>query len=229
MPPGLLHIENVTKNFLPQKGTHLVLDSITLTFKQNHTYALTGQSGAGKSTLIHLLAGIDTPTSGTLFFNTIPINNQNQQYKEQYLNKTVGLLLQRPYLIDELTPLENIMLPGLISNKSTSDCTERALELLDYIKLTEKRDAAVRSLSGGQQQRVALARALFNEPTFLIADEPTSNLDITTGKQMVELLLECQKRWEMGIIVSTHHDYVASQMQTRYHLHKGTVTITDAP
>ena len=115
------------------------------------------------------------------------------------------------------------MLPGLISGRSKNDCNKKAEKLLDTIGLTNKKNSKPGELSGGQQQRVAIARALFNEPAFLIADEPTGNLDLATGKTIIDLLLACHQEWGMGIVVSSHDDYVTQAMHEVYELSEGTL------
>jgi ABC-type lipoprotein export system ATPase subunit len=138
--------------------------------------------------------------------------------RENFLNRTIGLLFQVPYLIKELTVLENVMLKGLIAGKDESQCKVEAVELLQIMDLQDKMHEKPPVLSGGQQQRVALARALFGKPAFLLADEPTGDLDPHTAQNMIKLLLDCQKKWAMGIIVSTHDMHVASSMHTVYEL-----------
>lgn len=221
MVPAELSVQNVSKQFIQSETITPVLNSLTISFNQANTYAVTGSSGSGKSTLMHILAGIETPSAGSVFFNQQNIHEWNTRQKEEYLNQSIGLMFQQPYLIAELSPLENIILPGLIQKKAYKQCIQEALILLEYCKLEHKKNVSVRSLSGGQQQRVALARALFNKPAFLIADEPTGNLDTKTGQDMLQLLDDCHTTWHMGIIISTHDSYVAQAMQNVYHLENG--------
>ena len=109
----------------------------------------------------------------------------------------------------------------MIQGRSHNDCENKAIKLLKKIELLDKKNSKIGELSGGQQQRVAIARALFNDPAFLIADEPTGNLDLATGKNIIDLLLSCQEEWGMGIIVSSHDEYVAEKMNETYELHEG--------
>ncbi len=221
MNNAVLSCQNIRKHFM-QGGKYIeVLRDISAVFQQGGTYAITGVSGTGKSTFMHVLAGLDELSEGSIFFNEKNIASFSSVERQQFLNNHIGLVFQLPYLVRELTVLENIMLPGLIGGKKRTSCIKKANELLKKVDLADKAQSKPASLSGGQQQRVALLRAVFNEPNFLLADEPTGNLDIQTGKIIVELLLACQKEWNMGIIVSTHDEYVAHAMGKVYHISGG--------
>jgi len=212
---------NMQKSF--REGTTIlpVLKNITITFEQGKTYAITGVSGTGKSTLLHLLAGLDRPDSGIVYYNGQNIVQFSPQKLDHFHNSHIGLVFQWPYLIRELSVIENIMLPGLIKGLNKTDCADHAHQLLQYVELNHKANEKPMTLSGGQQQRVALARALFNKPPFLLADEPTGNLDKKTGYAIIDLLLSCQKEWNMGLIISSHDEYVANSMQHLYQLKDG--------
>ncbi|HXW86514.1 MAG TPA: ABC transporter ATP-binding protein [Candidatus Bathyarchaeia archaeon] len=216
-----IHVQQLTKHFKQGTSDITVLSHLSITFSQQHTYAITGMSGSGKSTFMHIIGALDTPSQGTVLFDTTNIGTMSETQKNSFLNTKIGFVFQRPYLIAELSVAENIMLPGIVAQKNTKECIARAQELLSYINLISKMHEKVGSLSGGQQQRVALARALFNKPAFLIADEPTGNLDETTGKSIIELLRSCKQQWGMGIIVSTHDDYVARAMEQVFELKEG--------
>ena len=214
-------VKKLVKWFTQGKKKLLVLNGINATFDQAQNYAITGVSGTGKSTFLHLLADLDKPSSGSIYFEDKDISSFTNAKKEKFLNKTVGLMFQAPYLISELSVLENIIVPGMIAGKSYSECKPRAISLLKDVGIEEKASSAPEELSGGQQQRVALARALFNKPKFLLADEPTGNLDIKTGKIIIDLLLSCKKKWGMGIIISSHDPYVSQSMDIVYKLENG--------
>ena len=213
--------EKITKRFSLRRGSLDVLNGISYTFSSGHTYAVIGASGTGKSTFLHILAGLTEPTSGTVSINDQNITLFSQEAHEYYLNHTVGLLFQMPYLIKELTVLENVMSKGLIAGINRAVCEQEAFALLEKVGLADKAHEHPSILSGGQQQRVALARALFGRPAFLFADEPTGNLDAKNGQAMVDLLLACKDEWGMGIIVSTHDPAVAERMEVRLEMRDG--------
>jgi len=217
----LIRIEHLTKSFNEDGGHVQVLTDVTVTFDPDATYAITGVSGAGKSTLLQLLAGIDEPDSGAVYYDERNIALLSQQELDYLHNKEIGLVFQQPYLIRELSVMENIMIPGLIGSMKHDVLQKRAMFLLDHVGLKHKAHEKSAALSGGQQQRVALARALFNKPTFLLADELTGNLDEKTGHAIIDLLLDCQQEWHMGLIVSSHDSYVVNIMQHLYQLRDG--------
>jgi len=204
---------NVTKKF----KAITVLKNVSYTFKAGNTYAITGVSGSGKSTLMHILAGLDTATTGIVTFGDTPIN----AFSSQDRAKTIGLVFQYSYLIKELTVLENIELAGLCVGKSASEVKKQALELLHVVGLKHTSSWLVGQLSGGQKQRVALARALINRPSFLLADELTGNLDHDTGINIITLVLQYCRQWGMGLIVSSHNQEISHMMDLVFTLKDG--------
>lgn len=217
----LLQSNNIKKLFKQADITIEVLKGVTAAFESGKSYAITGPSGSGKSTLIHVLAGLDAPDEGTVFFDEHNLAVMSTNQREQFLNESIGLVFQLPYLIPELSVIDNVKLKGMIKGMSPDECQDQAMHLLTTVGLAHKANHNPLSLSGGEQQRVAIARALFNKPAFLLADEPTGNLDVDTGKKIVDLMLQCQEEWGMGIIVSSHDAYVAQKMKTVLRLNNG--------
>ena len=216
-----LYTHDLKKSFLQGKKDLPVLNGITVDLQQGKTYAITGVSGSGKSTFMHLLAGLDTPSAGTINYGGQNLAALAADARMQFLNKEIGLVFQDPYLIRELSILENCMIKGLIAGNSFQAEISRAMELLETVGLADKAYCQPGALSGGQQQRVAIVRAIFNRPIFLLADEPTGSLDEAMGNDIVNLLLQCQKEWDMGLIVSSHDPIVFKRMEVIYRLHNG--------
>lgn len=214
----------LSKSF--KQGMHdtRILHNATYLFNQHSSVALTGVSGTGKSTLLHLLAGLETPTAGTVFFNETDISLFDAAQRQQFLLNEVGLIFQVPSLIDELSVIENVMIKGLTGREPHKHAYLKAQELLKSVGLCDKSHAAPRTLSGGEQQRVAIARALYTKPAFILADEPTAHLDAGTKKALIDLLLSCKKQWGAGLIIATHDELVAQRMDVILRLEKGTLT-----
>lgn len=209
---------NLSKSYL-QGGQHnQVLRSVNYTFQAGHTYAISGVSGTGKSTLVHLLAGLDAPTDGQVLFEGRDIAAFDATERSHFLNQSMGLVFQAPYLIKELSVLENVMLKGLIAHGNHAACVAEAMQLLASFGLSDKAHAYPADLSGGQQQRVAIARAFFGKPAFLLADEPTGNLDAATTDAVLDVLAQ---NGQLGLIVTSHNERVCARMGTHLRLENG--------
>ncbi len=221
MKQSKIEVSKLSKIFQHGATRTIVLDGITQSFAQGKTYAIIGASGVGKSTLMHLLAGLDQPTDGLVLYDDHDINAFKPASKDQFLNTQLGLLFQDSYLINELSVLENVIMKGIIAKRPKKECIQEGRELLSAMGLQEKIDAPPATLSGGQQQRASLARALFGNPAFILADEPTGNLDVGTAKKIVDLLLETARKNGSGLILSTHDPYVYEKMETVFELRDG--------
>jgi ABC-type lipoprotein export system ATPase subunit len=212
-----LELSEVSKSFGKGSSQKSVVDRVTVTFEEGKTYALTGASGSGKSTLMHLVAGLDVPTTGTVFLHAKNLS----AYRSQERARLVVLVTQTPFLIKELTVLENIEIAGLVVGLSKAEAHERALFYLTAVGLFDTKGWNVGALSGGQRQRVCIARALIVKPKFLCADEPTGALDEKTGTTIIQLLLDHQKNEGMGLIISSHNPTVVEQMELVFALKDG--------
>ncbi len=213
----MLRAYNVSKTFTHKGIQTTILQSCSLLLERGTTCSIMGKSGSGKSTFMHLLAGFDKPTSGTVFFNGHLVYKFEPQERARYST----FVPQRPFFIKELTVFENIALAGSIVNMPQKKIEENTLEFLKEFDLLAYKDAYIGELSGGQQQRVALARALVVEPECLLADEPTGSLDEQTGMHLLEVLLRCVKKWHMSLVISTHNEAIANKMELVFLLKDG--------
>jgi len=204
----LLRAEKLTKVYRSGDEEIVVLDELDLDVCKGELVALVGESGTGKTTLLHLLAALDTPTGGAVYFMGQRLSEFGHEERAAYRNLRVGFMWQMHYLLPEFSALENVVIPQLIGGDGFSQASERARELLGEVGLANAAARRVGELSGGEQQRVALARALANQPALLLADEPTGSLDsLTAGHvfQVFERLLERGKT----IIMVTHDNSLA--------------------
>ena len=207
-----IQAENVSKFFTSDSSLLKIFDNLSYTFEKNKSYAIVGTSGIGKSTLLHMLAGIDQPSSGTISLNETIISSLPLQQRTAFLQKSIGVVFQQSYLLNELSVLENILLKPIIQGTVTDQDHYKAHNLLKEINLKDKAHTTPNTLSGGQQQKVAILRAIFQAPQFLLADEPTGNLDETSGQQILHLLQQYQSSYGVGLIISTHDMNIAKQL-----------------
>lgn len=221
----IIELVNVSKSYEQGEKILPVLHNISGSFVQAKSYAITGVSGSGKSTLLHVLGGVDNPTAGSVIFNGKDIARYSQAHKTMFLNRHIGFVFQFHYLVKELTVAENIMLPGIIRGESKKASMNRVMQLLAMVGLEPKIYAYPSQLSGGEQQRVAIARALFNKPSFLLADEPTGNLDAENVSRIVDLFIAAQQEWGMAIVVCTHDAAVYNRMHTVWRLSNGSLVL----
>lgn len=221
--PAELQALDLCKHFIDGTTIHQIIKGITTTFVEGKSYAIIGASGSGKSTFLHLLAGLDIPTSGKILFNKKNLSFLYAAEKDHFRQNTIGLVFQFHYLINELTALENIIVPGLIQGRLKNECIKEAHYLLESIDLLNKKDHYPCQLSGGEQQRIAILRALFNRPRFLIADEPTGSLDAQNAELVVSLLLRFHKEYKIGLILCTHDQMISNKMETIIKIENGQI------
>jgi len=205
-------MQRVSKSYNSKIASVNVLDTVSYDFLQGSSYAIMGASGSGKSTCIHLLAGIDTPTSGDVLFQDHSILSFSSHQAALFFQKSISLVFQQPMLFAELTVLENVMLKAILTRQVTDETYLHARKLLHSVGLADKEQAYPAMLSGGQQQRVAVLRAVFVVPKFLLVDEPTGNLDEQSSEQVINLLMKYQQEYGMGLIMSTHNQHIAERM-----------------
>lgn len=204
--PGI-HIEHVSKSYAVGQKQVPALQDVSLTVEQGEYVTIVGPSGCGKSTLLNILAGIDSPDSGTVTVGGTRLNNMSQNALAAWRGQSVGIVFQFFQLMPTLTALENIVLPMDLAGRGR-DARKRARELLGRVGLAGYEDNLPSELSGGEQQRIAVARALANAPSIILADEPTGNLDSSNGEAVTEIL---ESLWQDGttIVVVTHDQEMA--------------------
>lgn len=185
--------------------------------------ALVGESGSGKTTLLHLLAALDTPTRGELYFAGKPLTALDANGRAAYRNSSVGFVWQLHHLLPEFTARENVMLPQLVAGAEFPKARRRAQELLEEVGLGKISGRRAGELSGGEQQRVALARALANGPRLLLADEPTGNLDHRTAALVMELLARLHRSYGLTSVMATHNTELAGRADRKLRLAGGTL------
>jgi len=209
-----LSMQHVSKSYHQLGVAVAIFDDVLIDFVQGSSYAIMGASGSGKSTAIHLLAGIDVSTSGSISFDNCDIASFSAEQAALFFQKNISLVFQQAALFAELTVLENVMLKAILAGQVTTESYDHANKLLQEVGLESKAQAYPAMLSGGQQQRVAILRAIFMVPQFLLVDEPTGNLDEQTSDQVVDLLLHYHKKYGMGLIMSTHNQKIADRMES---------------
>lgn len=201
----VFRVENLSKGYRSGETNLLVLDRVNFEVQPGERLALVGESGAGKSTLLHLLGGLDRPTSGTIYYKTKDISGLGDSDLADFRNREIGFVWQIHYLLPEFTALENVMMPLLIRGESHAEAASASLARLEEVGLGTRAGHRAGELSGGEQQRVVLARALVGNPSVLLADEPTGNLDFRTGEMIFDLLTSLHRSHQLTLILVTHN------------------------
>ncbi len=197
-------MNDISKSYMEGGTRRSILSDLTIKFPSKHFSVLLGKSGSGKSTVLNLIGGIDIPDSGVVSIGTSLITTMSDRERTLFRRKNIGFIFQFFNLIPTLTVLENVSLISELDNKSEKETKEKALSLLEQVGLVDRRNAMPDRLSGGEQQRVAFARALTHDPKIILADEPTGNLDTTTGLKALELLSDLIKNHNKTLIMATH-------------------------
>ncbi|OIP32051.1 MAG: hypothetical protein AUK47_21235 [Deltaproteobacteria bacterium CG2_30_63_29] len=218
---GDIHIVDLHKSFLHEGKRLNVINGIDSVFRKGEMVSISGRSGVGKSTFLHVLGTLDRPTRGQILFGDQDVFTLSSTQLARFRNQHIGFVFQFHHLLPEFTALENVMMPALIHRLSKADADRKARALLAEVGLSERLRHKPGELSGGEQQRVALARALVMEPTLLLADEPTGNLDQDTGEGIHDLFLELNRRFNLTIVIVTHDPRLAARMPTRLTMKDG--------
>ena len=198
-----------------------VLQGVDFAIRSGESSSIQGESGCGKSTFLHLLAGLDSPSSGSVLWEGIDLKSLDNAALAKKRGSLVGMVFQSYYLVPELRALENVLLAARINGILNQDTEKKARELLDRVGLTDRLSSLPSTLSGGERQRVAIARALISSPKALLADEPTGNLDEETGDSIMELLLDLCDEEEVALVLVTHNPSYANRLDRAWRLKQG--------
>ncbi len=221
--PEIIQVRGVTRTLPLGSEQVQVLRGVSFTIPRGAWVAVTGPSGSGKSTLLGILAGLDTPTDGTVIVDGVDITHMQESRLARFRSDKIGMVFQSFNLIPTLTALENVEVP-LFASRSSARSAARAGRMLELVGLSDRLRHRPNQLSGGQQQRVAIARALVNEPPILIADEPTGNLDSATGEAVLNLFDDLRRELGLTLVIATHDPAVAARVDTVLHMVDGRLT-----
>ena len=228
MSNPLIKIRGLDKSYTRGDQTLAVLEGIDLDVEAGEFIALMGPSGSGKSTLLNLIAGIDKPTGGTIEIDGVDIGRLGESSLADWRAANVGFVFQFYNLMPVLTAFENVELPLLLTHLSTAQRKQHVLTALAMVGLSDRMTHLPSELSGGQQQRVAIARALVTDPTLIVADEPTGDLDRVTASEVLDLLDELHSRLGKTIVMVTHDPKAAARAHRLVHLEKGELVPDEA-
>ena len=215
----MIQLQDITKSF----GTLQVLRGINLQINQGEVVAIVGPSGAGKTTLLQIMGTLDKPDGGKVFIQDKDVFRLSGSKLSKFRNEHIGFVFQFHQLLPEFTALENIMIPAMIGGASRGEARKRAMELLQFMKLTERADHKPIELSGGEKQRVAVARALVNKPDVIFADEPSGSLDTQNKEDLHRLFFELRDQMGQTFVIVTHDEGLAAMADRTIHICDGVI------
>ena len=217
----MIQLHDIHKSF----GTLEVLKGIDLTINKGEVVSIVGPSGAGKTTLLQIIGTLDRPDSGRVLFDGIDISGYKEKQLSAFRNRHIGFVFQFHQLLPEFTAMENVMMPSLIAGASMSDARSRAMEMLDYLHLTDRATHKPAELSGGEKQRVAVARALVNHPQVILADEPSGSLDTHNKEELHQLFFDLRRELGQTFIIVTHDEQLAATTDRTIRLLDGRIEL----
>lgn len=220
----LLKVQDLNKIFHGEENPPVnAVHNISLNIEQGSSLAIIGASGSGKSTLLHMLGLLEAPSSGEIEISQQKVSRLSEKQKATLRNQKIGFIFQDFNLLPHLTVLENVMLPFLFCKKASKDAEKMALAAIDKVGLNHRVNFPTKLLSGGEKQRTAIARAIVLKPEIILADEPTGNLDSTTGIHIMDLLFQLQKEEGITLIIVTHDLSLAKKAQSTICIHDGQI------
>ena len=223
MNPLSIQVKDLHKVFESHGKRVEVLKGIDLDIKKGEMLSIVGASGAGKSTLLHIIGAIETPTTGSVFYEDEDIFSMNDKRLAKFRNNKIGFIFQFHHLLPEFSAIENTMMPALIRGIKKREAYKDAANILNKVGLEQRISHKPGELSGGEQQRVAIARALMLKPEVILADEPTGNLDTNTGNSIQELLIDLNTELKMTLVMVTHNRILADKMPRKISLMDGRI------
>ncbi len=218
-----LRVENLSKIYDTSAGRVVALDKVSFAIKKGDFVSVVGPSGSGKSTVLNLVGALDRPTSGKILIDGIDIFSLNDSEIATMRNSRIGFIFQSFNLINRTTVQKNVKLPGIIAGMSSDDANFRSMKILEALGIADKKDQKPVNLSGGQQQRVAIARSLINNPSIILADEPTGNLDTKTGDDVFDMLKMLSHKFKRTIVMVTHNPELAESTDRSILLRDGKI------
>lgn len=219
----MIEIQNLVKRYSGPVGDITVLDELDLEVSKGDSIAIVGPSGCGKTTLLNILGTLDVPTSGSVSIDSKRLESMNADERARFRNHTLGFVFQQHFLLPQCSVLENVLMPRLAGDweESENETKDRAKNLIQELGLEHRLDHMPYQLSGGERLRAAVARALINEPTLVLADEPTGSLDPSMGDQVADLFAQLNQQHDVTLVTVTHNMALANRMGKVYSLENG--------